>query len=64
MFHSRPVYCPPRYHVRNKFVKRVHPVIHPIVHVNRINVIDVPRHIIKPIYRTEVIHHRRRCRWC
>ncbi|MFS0824729.1 spore coat protein D [Bacillus sp. 1P02SD] len=60
MFRPRPIVCPPKYHVRNQFVKRVHPIIHPIVNVNRINVIDVPRHIIKPIRRTEVVHHRRR----
>ncbi|GIN61656.1 hypothetical protein J27TS8_16490 [Robertmurraya siralis] len=58
MSHSRPRICPPRIHVRNEFVTRVHPIIHPVIHVNRINVIDVPKHIIKPIRRTEVVHHR------
>ncbi|MFS0821805.1 spore coat protein D [Bacillus sp. 1P02SD] len=60
MHRTRPVFARPVYNVRNEFVKRVHPVIHPVVEVNRINVLDVPRHIIKPIRKTEVVHHRRR----
>lgn len=60
MFRTKPIFCPPKYHVRNKYVRRVHPIIQPVVHVNRINVVDVPKHIVKPIRRTEVVHHRRK----
>ncbi|THE13020.1 spore coat protein D [Bacillus timonensis] len=60
MNRTRPVYFPPKYRVRNEYVRRVHPIIQPIVEVNRINVIDVPKRIIQPIRRTEVVHHRRR----
>lgn len=64
MFHTRPIHCPPKYQVRNEYVRRVHPIIQPVVHVNRIHVEDVPRRIIKPIRRTEVVHHRGHfCPW-
>ncbi|KEF38581.1 hypothetical protein M670_02207 [Schinkia azotoformans MEV2011] len=57
--YTRPVYCPPRYLVRDCFVPCVHPIIHPVVHVNRLNVVNVPRHIYKPIRKNVIVEHRR-----
>ena len=63
--HVKPIICPPRFVERNRFVPRVVPYIHPVVHVNRTHIVNVPRHIYKPITRNEVIApaHPRRCHW-
>ncbi len=60
---NRPIVCPPKYMVRNRFIRRPQPIIHPVVHVNRLNVVDVPKHIYRPITRNEIVEHRRGCRW-
>ena len=41
---AEPVICPPEYCVRDEFMPRIVPVIHPIVNVNRQHYVDVPRH--------------------
>jgi hypothetical protein len=40
----QPVVCPPEYRVHDSFIPREVPFIHPIVNVNRQNIVDVPRH--------------------
>ncbi len=52
---NKPIYCDPRYIVHDTFVPRFVPVIHPIVHVNRQNIVNVPRHIFQNSEQTEVI---------
>ena len=42
------VVCPPQYIVRDFVTPRVIPVIHPVVTVNRQNVVNVPQHFIQP----------------
>ncbi len=39
-----PIVCPPEYCVRDEFMPREVPVIHPIVNVNRQHYVDIPRH--------------------
>lgn len=56
--HNRPIHCPPRYVVHDRFVRRPQPIIHPVVHVNRLNVVDVPEHIYRPVMRNEIVEHR------
>ena len=36
----RPIVCPPQYVVRDFFVPQAVPVIHPVVTVNRQNIVD------------------------
>ncbi|MBB3853984.1 hypothetical protein BV455_00561 [Parageobacillus caldoxylosilyticus] len=55
MFCPRPVICPPRFVVRDCFIPRVVPFIHPVVHINRHNIVNVPRHIFRPITRNVVV---------
>lgn len=43
--HVKPIYCDPQYIVHDTYVPRYIPVIHPIVHVNRKNIVNVPEHI-------------------
>jgi spore coat protein D len=52
-----PIVCPPKYVVNDRFVRRPVPVIHPVVRVNRINVVDVPRNIVRPFTKNVVVHH-------
>ena len=40
----RPVVCPTQYRCHDKFVPREVPFIHPIVNVNRVHTVEIPRH--------------------
>lgn len=51
----RPIVCPPQYVVRDYFVPRLVPVIHPVVTVNRENIVNVPQHFIQQYTTTEVV---------
>jgi len=51
----RPIVAPAQYRVHDRFVPRPQPVIHPVVHVDRVNVVNVPRHIYKPIRKQVVV---------
>ena len=42
---------------RGRFIPREVPVIHPIVHVNRHHIVDVPRHSFRHFRRDEFIEH-------
>ncbi|KLU63796.1 hypothetical protein DEAC_c42880 [Desulfosporosinus acididurans] len=50
-----PICCPPQYCVRNYYTPRVIPVIHPVVNVNRYNVVNVPQHIYQPMSTNVVV---------
>ncbi|MHB8124268.1 MAG: spore coat protein D [Desulfitobacteriaceae bacterium] len=52
---GNPVCCPPQYCVRDYYTQRIVPVIHPIVNINRQNIIDVPQHYYQPITRNVVV---------
>lgn len=53
--HTRPIICPPKHVVRDCFIPRVVPYIHPIVRINRFNIVNVPRHIYRPITRNVIV---------
>ncbi|MDR4225514.1 hypothetical protein FO478_14240 [Heyndrickxia coagulans DSM 1 = ATCC 7050] len=57
--YCRPIIATPRYIIHNCFVPRFQPIIHPLVEVNRTNVVTVPRHMLKPIRKNEVVYHNR-----
>ncbi|AKP46475.1 Hypothetical protein BSM4216_1178 [Bacillus smithii] len=51
----RPIVCPPIHRVRDHFVPRQVPYIHPVVNVNRYNIVNVPKHIYRPVTRNVVV---------
>ena len=46
MHQMQPVVCPTQYRCRDSFVPTEVPFIHPIVNVNRVNNVVVPRHYV------------------
>lgn len=52
----KPICCPPQYCVQDFYTQRFVPVIHPIVRINRQNIIDVPQHIYQQTERTVVVN--------
>lgn len=50
-----PVVCPPQYCVRDCYVPREVPYIHPIVNVNRYVVVNVPRHYYQPMTQNVMV---------
>ncbi len=55
--HVRPVICPPKCVVHDTYTTRQVPVIHPVIHVNRHHVVNVPCHIYKPVTRNVFVSH-------
>ena len=53
----QPVIFPPQYCVHDSYTMRNVPFIHPVVHVNRQNIINVPQHIF-PQMTTQVVVDR------
>lgn len=45
----KPIVCPAQYVVRDYYTLQVVPVIHPVVTVNRQNIVNVPQHYIQPL---------------
>ncbi|QDP38786.1 hypothetical protein FN924_00115 [Radiobacillus deserti] len=62
----KPIVCPPKYVVHNRYTPRVVPYIHPVVHVNRNHIVNIPRHIVRPVVRNEVVDpgYPTQCRNC
>ncbi|EHQ87900.1 hypothetical protein [Desulfosporosinus youngiae] len=52
----RPICCPPQYRVQDFYAQRFIPVIHPIVTINRQNIVDVPQHIFQQTSRNVVVN--------
>ena len=52
----KPICCPPEYCVRDYYTQRAVPVIHPIVTINRQNIIDVPQHYYQHVTRNVVVN--------
>lgn len=52
----KPICCPPEYCVRDYYTQRMVPVIHPIVNINRQNIVDVPQHYYQQITRNVVVN--------
>jgi len=50
-----PICCPPQYCVRDYYTQRIIPVIHPVVNINRQNIVDVPRHYYQPMTTNVVV---------
>ncbi|WP_255428517.1 spore coat protein D [Sporosarcina sp. resist] len=40
----QPIVCPTQYRCHDRFVPREVPFIHPIVNVNRVHTVEIPRH--------------------
>lgn len=53
---AQPIVCPPQYRVRDSFVPRMQPVIHPIVNVNREHVVNVPQHFFTQTNENVVVN--------
>jgi hypothetical protein len=53
--HCPPIVCDPRYVVRDCYVPREVPVVHPIVNVNRHVIVNVPKHYYQPITKNVVV---------
>jgi hypothetical protein len=53
--HCPPIVCDPRYVVRDCYIPREVPVVHPIVNVNRHVIVNVPKHYYQPITRNVVV---------
>jgi len=52
----KPICCPPVYCVQDHYAQRMVPVIHPIVTINRQNIIDVPQHYYQETTQNVVIN--------
>ncbi len=50
-----PIICDPQYIVRDCYIPREVPIIHPIVNVERRVIVNVPRHYVQPMTRNEVV---------
>ncbi|MFX3616731.1 MAG: spore coat protein D [Sporolactobacillus sp.] len=64
-----PIICDPRYVVHDSYVPRYIPVIHPVVHVNRQNIVNVPQHSVQQSQQNQVVDpglpdHNQACQWC
>lgn len=53
----KPICCPPKYCVQDHYAQRMVPVIHPVVIINRQNVIDVPQHYYQATTQNVVVNH-------
>ena len=52
----KPICCPPVYCVQDHYAQRMVPVIHPIVTINRHNIIDVPQHYYQATTQNVVVN--------
>ena len=52
----KPICCPPVYCVQDHYAQRMVPVIHPIVTINRQNIIDVPQHYYQETTQNVVVN--------
>lgn len=52
---GKPICCPPQYCVRDYYTQRIVPVIHPIVNINRQNIVDVPQHYYQTTTRNVIV---------
>ncbi|HEY8464709.1 MAG TPA: hypothetical protein VIM29_11995 [Bacillota bacterium] len=55
MSSCRPVICPPQCRINNCVIPRMVPYIHPVVFINRLTIVNVPRHFFLPINRTVIV---------
>jgi hypothetical protein len=53
--HCPPIVCDPQYVVRDCYIPREVPVVHPVVNVNRHIIVNVPKHYYQPITRNVVV---------
>ena len=49
------VICPPQYVVRDHFTERVVTHVHPIVNIERENIVYVPKHVYKHKKKKQVV---------
>jgi hypothetical protein len=50
-----PIVCDPQYVVRDCYIPREVPVVHPIVNVNRHVIVNVPKHYYQPMTKNVVV---------
>ncbi|SFU34826.1 hypothetical protein [Alicyclobacillus macrosporangiidus] len=53
--HCPPIVCDPQYVIRDRYVPREVPVIHPVVTVNRHVIVNVPRHYVQRMSKHVVV---------
>ncbi|MFJ8064406.1 hypothetical protein ACIQYS_07220 [Psychrobacillus sp. NPDC096426] len=53
---AQPIVCPPQFRVRDSFIPRMQPVIHPIVNVNREHLVNVPQHFFTETNRNVLVN--------
>lgn len=53
---GRPIVCPPQFCVHDYYTPRVVPVIHPVVNINRQNIVNVPQHVYQPVTSNVVVN--------
>lgn len=52
----KPICCPPEYRVQDHYAQRMVPVVHPVVTINRQNIIDVPQHYYQQTTQNVVVN--------
>lgn len=52
---GKPIVCDPQYIIRDCYVPRMVPVVHPVVTVNRHIIVNVPQHFYQPMTRNVVV---------
>ncbi|WP_240452372.1 hypothetical protein [Virgibacillus sp. YIM 98842] len=58
--HAKPIMLPPKFVAHDHKVQRMQPIVQPIVHVDRYNIVDVPRPIYRPMRKRVVVDPRAR----
>lgn len=51
----QPVICDPKFCIHDYYTERKVPYIHPVVHIYRENIVNVPEHIYQPVSRHELV---------
>jgi Inner spore coat protein D. len=55
MCDCQPVVHPPQYCVHDTYTFRTVTHVHPVIHINRQNIVNVPQHVYQPITRNMVV---------
>jgi hypothetical protein len=50
-----PIMCKPQYRIRDLYIPRMVPYVHPIVNINRHIVVNVPQHYYVPMTRNVIV---------
>lgn len=50
-----PIVCDPQYVIHDCYVPREVPIVHPIIHVQRRVIVNVPKHYVQPVVKNQVV---------